>query len=72
VGAGIPLEGCGKEKMAMTRILVETAMVVLVLVLGLEVLHYRNAVLESNVDRKRAWQTVIELRRRCGDERLSK
>lgn len=56
----------------MTRILIETAMVVLVIVLGLEVLHYRNAVLESNVDRHRAWQTVIELRQRCGDERLSK
>ncbi|HXN56434.1 MAG TPA: hypothetical protein VN874_09210 [Myxococcales bacterium] len=56
----------------MTRILVDTALVVLVLVLGLEVLHYRNAVLETNIDRARAWQTVIELRRRCGDERLSK
>jgi hypothetical protein len=58
--------------MAMTRILIDTALVVLVLVLGLEVLHYRNAVLETNIDRARAWQTVIELRRRCGDERLSK
>jgi len=26
---------------------------------------YRNAVLDANVDRKTAWRTVVELRRRC-------
>lgn len=41
-------------------------MVVAVLVLFLEVIHYRNAVLDANVDRKRAWNTVVELREQCG------
>jgi hypothetical protein len=47
------------------RTVFETALVLMVLVLGLEVVHYRNAVLEANVDRKTAWRTVVELRRRC-------
>jgi len=47
------------------RTVFETALVMLVLVLGLEVVHYRNAVLEANVDRKTAWKTVVELRRKC-------
>jgi hypothetical protein len=47
------------------RTVFETALVLMVLVLGLEVVHYRNAVLESNVDRKAAWRTVVELRRKC-------
>jgi hypothetical protein len=47
------------------RTVFETALVMLVLVLGLEVVHYRNAVLEANVDRKTAWHTVVELRRKC-------
>jgi hypothetical protein len=47
------------------RTVFETALVMMVLVLGLEVVHYRNAVLEANVDRKTAWRTVVELRRKC-------
>jgi hypothetical protein len=49
----------------MKRTVLETALVMMVLVLGLEVVHYRNAVLEANVDRKTAWRTVVELRRKC-------
>ena len=49
----------------MKRTVFETALVLMVLVLGLEVVHYRNAVLDANVDRKTAWRTVVELRRRC-------
>ena len=49
----------------MKRTVFETALVLMVLVLGLEVVHYRNAVLEANVDRKTAWRTVVELRRKC-------
>ena len=49
----------------MKRTVFETALVMMVLVLGLEVVHYRNAVLEANVDRKVAWRTVVELRHRC-------
>jgi len=47
------------------RTVFETALVLMVLVLGLEVVHYRNAVLEANVDRKTAWRTVVDLRRKC-------
>jgi hypothetical protein len=47
------------------RTVFETALVVAVLVLFLEVIHYRNAVLDANVDRKRAWRTVVELRDQC-------
>jgi hypothetical protein len=46
----------------MKRLLFEVALVVGVLVLGLEAVHYRNAVLECNVDRHRAWNTVVDLR----------
>jgi hypothetical protein len=49
----------------MTRTLVDVLLVTLVLILGMEVVHYRNAVLDSNRDRKRAWTTVVELRERC-------
>ena len=49
----------------MKRTVFETALVMIALVLGLEVVHYRNAVLEANVDRKTAWRTVVDLRRRC-------
>jgi hypothetical protein len=49
----------------MKRLAFETALVVAVLVLLLEAVHYRNAVLDANVDRNRAWRTVIELRHRC-------
>ncbi|MFL5312032.1 MAG: hypothetical protein ACJ79H_16490 [Myxococcales bacterium] len=49
----------------MKRTVFETALVLMVLVLGLEVVHYRNAVLDANVDRKTAWRTVVELRRKC-------
>jgi len=47
------------------RTVFETALVMIALVLGPEVVHYRNAVLEANVDRKTAWRTVVDLRRRC-------
>ena len=46
----------------MKRKVFEIAMIVFTVALGLEVIHYRNAVLEANVDRKRAWKTVVELR----------
>jgi hypothetical protein len=51
----------------MKRIAFETGLVVAVIVLGLEAVHYREAVLEANVDRKRAWSTVVELREKCED-----
>ncbi|HET7784422.1 MAG TPA: hypothetical protein VFL36_00495 [Myxococcales bacterium] len=54
----------------MTRIALETGLVVAVIVLGLEAVHYREAVLEANVDRKRAWHTVVELREKCEDAGL--
>lgn len=46
----------------MKRMVFEVGLVVAVIVLGLEAVHYRNAVLDCNVDRKRAWKTVVELR----------
>ena len=46
----------------MKRMVFETAVVAVALMLGLEVVHYRNAVLEANVDRGRAWRTVVQLR----------
>jgi hypothetical protein len=49
----------------MKRTVFETAMVIGVLMLGLETVHYRNAVLESNADRNRAWRTVVQLRDFC-------
>ena len=49
----------------MKRLVMETALFIAVLVFGLEAIHYREAVLEANVDRKRAWQTVVELRHKC-------
>ena len=51
----------------MKRIVLETALVIVAVVLGLEAVHYREAVLEANVDRNRAWRTVVELRRACGE-----
>ena len=47
----------------------ETALVMGSLVLLLEAVHYRNALIESNLDRKGAWSTVVDLRHkleRCG------
>lgn len=52
----------------MKRTVVETALVVVVIVLGLEAIHYRNAVLDANIDRNRAWRTVVELRARCNEQ----
>ncbi|HZR09081.1 MAG TPA: hypothetical protein VFA79_10895 [Myxococcales bacterium] len=49
----------------MLRTWLETAGVVLLIALALEVMHYRNAVLDANVDRNRAWKTVVELRHAC-------
>ena len=46
----------------MKRLLFEVGLVVAVLVLGLEAVHYRNAVIACNIDDKRAWKTVVELR----------
>ena len=46
----------------MKRTVFEVGLVVAVIVFGLEAVHYRNAVLDCNVDRKRAWKTVVELR----------
>jgi hypothetical protein len=53
--------------MGMKRIAFETGLVVAVIVLGLEAVHYREAVLEANIDRKRAWNTVVALREKCED-----
>ena len=47
----------------MKRLVFEIALFIGILVMGLEAVHYRNAVLEANVDRNRAWNTVVELRR---------
>jgi len=52
----------------MKRTAFETALVIAVLALILEVIHYRNAVLEANVARKRAWKTVVELRQACEEK----
>ena len=35
------------------------------LISGLEAVHYREAVLAANIDLKRAWHTVVELREQC-------
>jgi hypothetical protein len=51
----------------MVRTWLETAGVVLLIALALEVMHYRNAVLDANVDRNRAWKTVVDLRRSCAE-----
>ena len=56
----------------MKRLVFETALVIGVLVLGLEAVHYREAVLDANVDRKRAWNTVRELRAKCEQADLSR
>ena len=52
----------------MTRVALETALVVAIIALALEVVHYRNAVLDSNIDRNRAWRTVVELRGKCATD----
>ena len=46
----------------MKRLVFEIALFVGVLVMGLEAIRYRNAVIEANIDRNRAWNTVIDLR----------
>ncbi len=46
----------------MKRMVFEVGLVVAVIVFALEAVHYRNAVLDCNIDRKRAWKTVVELR----------
>ena len=55
----------------MKRTAFETALVIAMIALILEVIHYRNAVLEANVDRKRAWKTVVELRHTCEERGIS-
>jgi hypothetical protein len=52
---------------SMRRTLIMVGLAVAALVLGLEATHYRNAVLECNVDRKRAWNTVVDLREKNED-----
>jgi hypothetical protein len=49
----------------MTRLAFEVALVVAIMVLGLEAVHYRQAVLAANIDRTRAWRTAAELREKC-------
>jgi hypothetical protein len=49
----------------MMRMALETALAVVAIALALEVVHYRSAVLDANVDRNRAWKTVAELRKQC-------
>jgi hypothetical protein len=51
----------------MKRIVLEMALIVMVIVLGLEAVHYREAVLDANIDRKRAWKTVVDLRQSCAE-----
>ena len=50
----------------MKRLAAEIGLVVMMLVVGLEAVHYRTAVLEANIDRNRAWAMVVDLRRKCG------
>jgi hypothetical protein len=57
----------GNRQTGMKRIVLETGLVVAVIVLGLEAVHYREAVLEANIDRNRAWNTVVQLREKCED-----
>jgi hypothetical protein len=47
----------------MTRLMLETGLVLGAIILMLEAAHYRGALLEANIDRKSAWHTVVELRR---------
>ena len=49
----------------MKRMVVEIGLGVLAVLLGLEVIHYRNAVIDANLDRNRAWRTVVQLRHAC-------
>ena len=67
-GGFLALEPVWDSCAHMKRTAFETALVIAVLALGLEVIHYRNAVLEANVDRKRAWKTVVELRQQCEEK----
>jgi hypothetical protein len=53
---------------SMKRIVLETALVIATIVLGLEAVHYREAVLDANIDRKRAWKTVAEMRESCAND----
>jgi hypothetical protein len=53
------------QERRMKRIAFEVGLVVAVIVLGLEAIHYREAVLAANIDNKRAWKTVVELREKC-------
>ena len=46
----------------MKRLVFEIAAIMACAVLALEAVHYREAVLDANIDRNRAWKTVIELR----------
>jgi hypothetical protein len=46
----------------MTRLVVEVGLAVMAFVLGLEAMHYRNAVVECNLENKRAWHIVQGLR----------
>ena len=55
----------------MKRTAFETALVIAVIALFLEVIHYRSAVLDANVDRKRAWKTVVELRQLCEEKGIT-
>jgi hypothetical protein len=48
----------------MVRTVMTVALVVTAAVLGLEVVHYRRAVLACNADDKRAWQAVAGYRER--------
>jgi hypothetical protein len=54
----------------MKRIVLEIGLAVTVIICGLEAVHYREAVLESNVDRNRAWKMVRELREKCEQPQL--
>lgn len=49
----------------MARLTTEIALAVAMIVFGLEAVHYRNAVLAANIDLKRAWTTVVDLREKC-------
>jgi hypothetical protein len=46
----------------MKRTVFEVGMVIIALVCGLEVVHYRTAVVECNIENKRAWHIVQGLR----------
>jgi len=68
----MPSQHVGRIKARMKRLVFEIGLGTAVIILGLEAVHYRNAVLAANIDMNRAWKTVVELREKCGNNRSAK